>query len=60
MGDEKETKWFRDLVGHSVVVADGRIAVAQVFLNDVVHVGRQINETLLDVAHLRPDAARYE
>ena len=49
--------FFRDAAGLRVVFRDGRVFVAQIHLDDFLHVLVQLREPFLELRRLRPDAA---
>src|ERR1039458_6359698 len=55
--DDEEVIFFRDAAGLRVVFRDGRVFVAQIHLDDFLHVIVQLRELLLELRRLRPDAA---
>jgi hypothetical protein len=58
--DHDATNRMLDLAREIVVLLDRLELVAQVFLDDVFHVGRQVGQALLDVRGLGPDPAGDE
>ena len=56
-GDDDEMIFLRDGAGLGVVFRDGGIFVAQIHLDDFLHVLVQFRELLLELRRLRPDAA---
>ena len=57
VGDDEDAERLGDLAGHRVVFLDRLELVAQVLLDDVLHVLGQVGQPLLDVGRLGPDAA---
>ena len=55
--DDQEVILLRDLARLLVVLGDRRVLVAQIHLDDLLHVLVQVGQPLLDLARLRPDAA---
>ena len=49
--------FFRHATGLLVVFRDGRVFVAQVHLDDLLHVLVQVAEFFLELTGLRPDTA---
>ena len=56
-GDDEEMIFLRDGAGLGVVFGDGGIFVAEIHLDDFLHVLVQLRELLLELRRLRPDAA---
>jgi len=56
IGDDQEAVWLGEFAGLLVVCVDRFELVAEVLLDDVLHVVRQVGEPLLDVRAFRPDA----
>ena len=56
-GDENELILLGDLPRLEVVLGDGRILVAEIHLDDFLHVLVELPEPCLDLGRLRPDAA---
>ena len=60
IADDKKAIGFGDLTGLLVVLSDRLKFVAQVFLNDVFNMFRQVGQTLLDMTRLGPDATGHQ
>ena len=57
MRDDQEVKRLRDLAGLSVVLGQGFVLIAQILLQHVFHVNREVREPFVDLRRLGPDAA---
>ena len=57
IGDDQEVVLLRDVARLLVVFGDGGVLVAQIHLDDLLHVLVQVRQPLLDLPGLRPDAA---
>ena len=57
VGDHQHAIGLGDLAGHRVVLLERRVLVPQVLLRDLLHVGGEVGQPLLDLAGVGPDLA---
>ena len=57
IGDDEEMIFLRDAAGLGVVFRDGFVFVAEIHLDDLLHVLVQLRQLLLELGGLRPNAA---
>lgn len=57
IGHDDEVIFLGDVAGLLVVFGDGRVFIAEIHLDDFLHVLVQVGEALFDLRGLRPDAA---
>ena len=58
--EHNNAKWLGQLPRLLVVVSDGREFIAQIFLNDGLHILGEIRQFLLNMARLAPNSLAHQ